>query len=108
MGSNDVNSTPREIGSPRYVQHIDGQYCWYSEEAEARRLEQLWITQVGCITFLIGKSKFQLMELGFVSLLNVNWTLKPSTSNITNFLCSRNKLKHQNGYLVNVCNFFLS
>jgi hypothetical protein len=27
MGSNDVNSTPKEIGSPQYVQHIDGQYC---------------------------------------------------------------------------------
>lgn len=26
MGSNDVNSTPREIGSPQYVQHRDGRY----------------------------------------------------------------------------------
>ncbi len=97
MGSNDVNSTPKEIGSPQYVQHIDGQYCWYSEEVEARRLEQLWITQVGCIILLIGKSKFQLMELGFVSLLDVDWTLKPNTSSITKFLCSCDKLKHQNG-----------
>jgi hypothetical protein len=60
-------------------------------------LEQLWITQVGCITFLIGKSKFQLMELGFVNLLNVDWTLKSNTSNITKFLSSCCKPWHQNG-----------
>jgi hypothetical protein len=67
MGSNDVNNTPKEISSPQCVQHIDGQYRWYSEEVEARHLEQLWITQVGCITFLIGKSKFQLWSWAFVS-----------------------------------------
>jgi hypothetical protein len=27
MGSNDVNNTPKEIGSPQYVQHRDRQYC---------------------------------------------------------------------------------
>jgi hypothetical protein len=97
MGSNDVNNTPREIGFPQYVQHKDRRYCWYFKEVEARHLEQLWITQVGHITFLIGNNKFQLMELGFVNLLNVDWTLKANTSNITKFLCSCTKPKHQNG-----------
>ncbi len=97
MGSNDVNSTPREIGSPQYVQHRDGRYHWYSKEVEARHLEQLWITQVGRITFLIGKNKFQLTKLGFVNLLNVDRTLKANTSNIKKFICIHSKPRHQNG-----------
>jgi hypothetical protein len=39
MGSNDVNSTPIEIGSTLYVQHIDKRYHRYSKEVEVKCLE---------------------------------------------------------------------
>ncbi len=42
MGSNDVNNTPKDIGSTHSMRYKGPQNSWYSQEIELRRLDQLW------------------------------------------------------------------
>jgi len=50
MGSNNVNNTPRKIGSTHFVRDRISQDNWYSQEIELKCLDQLCKTIVGHIT----------------------------------------------------------
>jgi hypothetical protein len=50
MGSNDVNITPREIGSAHSIRHKSPRNNWNSQEIKLKHLDQLCKTPMRRIT----------------------------------------------------------